>query len=189
MSLTDLKINESAPEAKSMTTEETPSRFESTDYGELANSTILNLFGDELSYNELKKYSENVDDTSHVKVERTKTKFENKQLITVIIDDKCVLDKSYSLNHSCNMFYYLNEIDECNDNKTTEISIEEAEKAARNICSSIWADEACKFADNMNLNSHHIDDISVEQLKQYDNEKDNSLYRDIRTLIEYFDKQ
>ena len=48
MSLTDLKINESVPEAKSMTTEETRSRLETTDYGEMANSTILNLFGDEL---------------------------------------------------------------------------------------------------------------------------------------------
>ena len=80
-----------------------------------------------------------------------------------------------------------------NENKQQKITFEIAKVAAESICDSIKADETEKFVDNVNfvfwLCKSEVDEFSVEDLKQYDDEEDDSLYRDIRLLIDYFDLQ
>lgn len=79
-----------------------------TDYGELLNETILKIFGSEMVYADLKFYAEYLHDTTHVKTE--KIKGNENQLFAVYFDNKMVFEKRYSLNHSCDMFYHLNEL-------------------------------------------------------------------------------
>jgi hypothetical protein len=86
-----------------------------TNYGNVSLTTLRTIFGDEMTYNELALL---VDDWYDLKVEintytfrdNTNT-FRGTQLVRVWFDDKVVMDKSYSTAHSCNMFYFLNEIE------------------------------------------------------------------------------
>jgi len=86
------------------------SSIEIIEYGEVLNSTLLTIFGDELSYNELKFYAKNKDETTYLKVEWNRNN--ETQLIKVWFDNKEVMDKKYSINHSCDMFYHLSELEE-----------------------------------------------------------------------------
>ena len=43
--------------------------IETIEYGEICNSTIVKMFGDEMTYNELKFYAKNDDSTTYLKVE------------------------------------------------------------------------------------------------------------------------
>jgi hypothetical protein len=81
-----------------------------TDYGQVLHSTILKIFGDEMSYNELKPYTKDENDTS--KLEIITVSIGENHLVHIIIDDVVMLDKNYSINHSCDMFIYIHEMEE-----------------------------------------------------------------------------
>ena len=99
---------------------------EITDYGELDGYTIAEIFGNEIIFNDLIKYYNR--EAVHVVVHRTESIEAKKQRVVVYFDDKIVIDEYYRLHHSCDMFYYLNnledemEIDMCdNCNKRKKI--------------------------------------------------------------------
>jgi hypothetical protein len=82
---------------------------EITDYGELDGYTIAEIFGNEMIYNDLKLYVNRMG--VHVKVYRNANKETKKQRVEVYFDGKLVLDEYYSQYHSCDMFYYLNQLE------------------------------------------------------------------------------
>jgi len=81
------------------------------DYGELVGENIRKIFGDEMSYNDLKSYAYLETQTWNVKVERIENKEKETQLIAVYFDDKKVFEKTYSMNYSCDMFYHLSQLE------------------------------------------------------------------------------
>ncbi len=83
--------------------------IETVTYGEVSNSSILTIFGNEMTYNELKFYAKDKDNTTHLKIEWNRNT--ETQLVRVWFDNTIVMDKKYSINHSCDMFYYLGELD------------------------------------------------------------------------------
>ena len=83
--------------------------IETIEYGEVINSTLLNIFGDEMTYNELKLYAKYKNDTTYLKVEFNRCN--ETLLVRVWFNTDIVLDKEYSINHSCDMFYLLNELE------------------------------------------------------------------------------
>lgn len=85
-------------------------RTEEKDYGELLHETILNILGDELTYNELKFYSNDKEDYSSLKTKTIIFKDEI-MLFMVYINNDLVLEKKYSIHHSCDMFYLLGELE------------------------------------------------------------------------------
>jgi len=89
----------------------TPWRYEETkDYGDVINSTILKIFGDELTYNQIKPFTDEDEYTKLV----VKTFINNEKgfmFVTVWLDDKIVLDRNYKVGSSSVMLYYLEELD------------------------------------------------------------------------------
>ncbi len=81
--------------------------IETVDFGEMLNSTIVTIFGSEMTYNDLKFYAENSNDFTYLKVEFNRN--EESQLVKVWFNTDVVMDKKYSIYHSCDMFYYLGE--------------------------------------------------------------------------------
>jgi len=90
------------------------------DYGDLQGATIVKIFGDEMTYNDLKSYAYSETQTWNLKVERIENKEKDSQLIAVYFDDNKVFEKTYFMHYSCDMFYYLSELkinyDECGMN-------------------------------------------------------------------------
>jgi hypothetical protein len=84
---------------------------ETISYGEVANETILKIFGSEMTYNELKFYAKNINETTHLQV-KTLTSDNDTQTVVVWFDSKEVMEKEYPLNHSCDMFYFLKQLDQ-----------------------------------------------------------------------------
>jgi hypothetical protein len=80
-----------------------------TDYGELMGETIVKIFGNEIIYNDLIAYAQS--DGTHVKVYNRKNNETKKIYIQVYFDGNLVLDQYYGQHHSCDMFYYLNELE------------------------------------------------------------------------------
>jgi len=76
-------------------------------YGKNPINKIITIFGDEVSYNELKKY-ENEKDVFLIVEYHTNQEI---QQVKVYFNNNCVLDKKYSVNHSCDMFFHLNELE------------------------------------------------------------------------------
>ena len=85
--------------------------IETIEYGMVSNSTLLKIFGDEMSYNELKFYAKDINDTTYLKVEWNRNKCFDSQLVRVWFNESEVMDKKYSLNHSCDMFVWLGELE------------------------------------------------------------------------------
>jgi len=82
------------------------------EYGEVFHSTLLKIFGNELTYNELKFYARDKDATTYLTVETlTSSNPKDKQLITVWFYSEKVLERKYSLYHSCEMFIFLSELE------------------------------------------------------------------------------
>ena len=81
------------------------------DYGELFGASIIEIFGDEMSYNDLKSCADSKYQTWNVKVERIENKEKETQLIAVYFDDKKVFEKTYFMNYSCDMFYHLSQLE------------------------------------------------------------------------------
>ena len=87
-----------------------------SDYGELFGSFIIEIFGDEMSYNDLKSCAYSKNQTWNVKVEQIENKEKETQLIAVYFDDKKVFEKTYIMNYSCDMFYHLSQLEiNCDD--------------------------------------------------------------------------
>jgi len=87
------------------------------DYGEFVGTTIIKIFGDEMSYNDLKSYTHSETQTWNVKMERIENKEKDTQLIAVFFDDKKVFEKTYFMNYSCDMFYHLSQLEiNCGEN-------------------------------------------------------------------------
>jgi len=83
------------------------------DYGDVIHSTILTILGDELTYNELKDYAENGNDYSNLKVKYETYNYDDyRQHVTVWIDEKIVLEKKTKAYISCDMNYYLQELED-----------------------------------------------------------------------------
>ena len=84
-------------------------QIKTIEYGEVLNSTILKVFGDEMTYNELKKYAKNENETTYLKV-YFNTGCDD-ILITIWFDNQIVMDKNVDINYRCDMFYYLAELE------------------------------------------------------------------------------
>jgi len=87
-------------------------KIDKYDYGEVLHSTILKIFGDELTYNELKFYTRDKNVTSYLEVEDEW--FSQKRDYywrKVYINRKVILEKKYYYCHSCDMNYYLSELE------------------------------------------------------------------------------
>lgn len=82
---------------------------EITDYGQLMGKTIVKIFGNEMIYNDLNLYVNSTG--THVEVCRRRCPETRKQYIEVYFDGKIVLNECYAQYHSCDMFYYLNELE------------------------------------------------------------------------------
>jgi hypothetical protein len=109
--------------------------IETIEYGDVMNSTLLKIFGDEMTYNELKFYAKNEDEATHLKVEFNRNT--ETQLVRVWFDDKVVMDKKYCIHHSCDMFIFLNEIDYCDEcGSTTEVKFHKGED--RDLCGKCY---------------------------------------------------
>tara|TARA_R100001198_G_scaffold45889_1_gene25504 strand:- start:257 stop:568 length:312 start_codon:yes stop_codon:yes gene_type:complete len=80
------------------------------DYGEVFNETILNILGDELTYNELKFYAKNKHDTSYLTTKYESFNHNKNYWFSVFIDQNLVLEKYFGSHHSCDMFIYLKEL-------------------------------------------------------------------------------
>jgi hypothetical protein len=82
-----------------------------TDYGDVLHSTILKIFGDELTYNELEPYTIDKDDYSHLEVKEERNNHVGFMFISVFVDKHKIMEKKYDVNWSCDMFYYLSELE------------------------------------------------------------------------------
>ena len=83
-----------------------------TNYGKVLHSTLLKIFGDELTYNELEFYTRDKDDYSHLVVKEEINNHSGFMFITVFVDNHNLMEKKYDINCSCDMFYYLSELEE-----------------------------------------------------------------------------
>lgn len=92
---------------------------EITDYGQLMGKTIVKIFGNEMIYNDLNLYARK--DTIHVEVCRRRCPETRKQYIEVYFDGRCVLNECYGQYHSCDMFYYLSELEYDMENEEKEV--------------------------------------------------------------------
>ena len=92
---------------------------ESISYGFVTNETILTIFGSEMTYNVLKLYAKNSCESTHLRVKTFTDTDNDAQIITVLFNDEEVFEQEYSINHSCDMFYHLEKLeqqcDHCND--------------------------------------------------------------------------
>ena len=84
-------------------------KTEVTEYGNVLNSHLVTMFGDEMTYNELKLYGENHTKSTVLKVEKTKN--DESHFIRVWFDNQIVLEK----NACCECSPMLNELNEYAD--------------------------------------------------------------------------
>jgi hypothetical protein len=87
--------------------------IEKIDYGILSIETIIIIFGDEMTYNELNKIK-NKYETIDLLIEYNRNS--KTQLVRVYFNNNEVMDKKYDINHSCDMFYHLSELESRIDN-------------------------------------------------------------------------
>ena len=87
--------------------------IEKIDYGTLSIDNIIIIFGDEMTYNELNKIK-NEYDSIDLLIEYNKNS--KTQLVRVYFNNNEVMDKKYDINHSCDMFYHLSELESIIDN-------------------------------------------------------------------------
>ena len=83
--------------------------FTTDDYGEVLNSTIVKIFGNELVFNKLERYANNRDDTTYLEVKTRKFTRDDceYQQIRVYFDKELMLDERFIMSYSCDMFYHL----------------------------------------------------------------------------------
>ena len=66
-------------------------------YGNIQYSTICKIFGDELTYNELKPYADDPEEYGLLTVETLKIKGNNKMLVTAWVDIDKIMEKKFDL--------------------------------------------------------------------------------------------
>ena len=81
-------------------------------YGNIQYSTICKIFGDELTYNELKPYADDPEEYGFLTVETLKIKGNNKMLVTAWVDIDKIMEKKFDLYRHYDMFYYFDEMDD-----------------------------------------------------------------------------
>jgi hypothetical protein len=82
-----------------------PDEFE----GQVSNSRLLEIFGDDIVYNKLKKLAEQPDLSSHLRVVWS-LKMRSHLWMYVFIDEEPFYEGCYDRNYSCDMFYMLDEL-------------------------------------------------------------------------------
>ena len=80
------------------------------DYGEVYHETILNILGDELTYNELKFYAKSKCDTSYLTTKYESYNHNKSYWFSVFINNELVLEKHFGSHYSCDMFIFLEEL-------------------------------------------------------------------------------
>ena len=98
-----------------------------TDYGDVLHSTILKIFGDELTYNELEPYTIDKDDYSHLEVKEERNNHVGFMFISVFVDKHKIMEKKYDVNWSCDMFNYLSELENEKEEEEEEEEDEDEE--------------------------------------------------------------
>lgn len=83
---------------------------ETIEYGNVLNSHLVTIFGDEMTYNELQIYAQNHTNTTFLKVEKTIS--DESHSIRVWFDSQIVLQKVYACYHCITMLNELNEYDD-----------------------------------------------------------------------------
>ena len=71
-----------------------------TDYDEVLHSTILKVFGDELTYNELEPYTRDKNATSYLEMKREINKHRGFMFISAFVDKHKIMEKEYNMNLS-----------------------------------------------------------------------------------------
>ena len=100
---TNMKITQEISEASG-------SVYEVQNYGEVRNDNILIIFGDEMSYNDLRDKSKNEDDYTELVMKYVNTP-DNNRCTMVYFDDVMVLEIIRSRDYSSMMSYHLRELD------------------------------------------------------------------------------
>ena len=100
---TNMKITQEISEASG-------SVYEVQNYGEVRNDNILIIFGDEMSYNDLRDKSKNEDDYTELVMKYVNTT-DNNRCTMVYFDDVMVLEIIRSRDYSSIMSYHLRELD------------------------------------------------------------------------------
>lgn len=143
--------------------------IEICEYGDIRNETICKIFGDELTFNELKPIYEYEMDYTTLKTETIRNKTEpddeNKFFVfSVYFDGKLMLDKKYSIHHSCDMFYLLGELEaelgECEEEEEEDEEEEDEEEEEDDVW-SLTSNQRCWG----NLIDEEFPDITAEQKK------------------------
>jgi len=78
-------------------------------YGDVINSTILKIFGDELSWFQLRDQQD--DEGGYTKLVVEMNIIDGYNLIRAWFDDNLVLDTKYKTGQQCDMYYWLEELD------------------------------------------------------------------------------
>jgi hypothetical protein len=84
--------------------------YEVQNYGEVRNENILTIFGDEMSFNDLRDKSINEYDYTSLVIKLYDLEDKNRRTI-VYFDDVMVLEIIRSINYSSIMSYHLRELD------------------------------------------------------------------------------
>ena len=84
--------------------------YEVQNYGEVRNDKILIIFGDEMSFNDLRDKSKNEDDYTELVMKYVNTP-DNNRCTMVYFDDVMVLEIIRSRDYSSMMSYHLRELD------------------------------------------------------------------------------
>ena len=126
MNLLFISIQHKSPVLRIMTDTTPQQSTTNTDYGDVLHSTILKIFGDVLTYNELKNYTKDKDDTSHLEVREFRNNHAGFVFMIVFIDKKKIMEKKYDYAEVKNMdmTYFLEEL----KNETYDLAWEEEEE-------------------------------------------------------------
>ena len=171
--------------------------IETIEYGEIMNYTLLKIFGDEMTYNELKFYAKNQGETTYLKIDYNRNT--ETQLVRVWFNNKEVMDKKYCINHSCDMFYLLSEIEseleeeeEEEDKEEEEAKIEKINKKIEDINPEWFPKETPQLAqEKWIFNSGNIDKDFYEnyiknELSKSAQKKMNIEFVDDESYIPYY---
>jgi hypothetical protein len=113
-----------------------------TEYGELVGYVITDIFGDEMSYNDLKPYAETR--MTDVKVEVIRNAGRD-TLVAIYFDDKKVFEKTYPQYCSTMMFYHLDQLEiemgRDEENEDDEIDMCDNCKKIKKICGRMMSEE------------------------------------------------
>jgi hypothetical protein len=113
-----------------------------TDYGDVLHSTILKIFGDELTYNELEPYTRDKDDYSHLEVKIERNNHEGFMFVNVFIDKHKIMEEKYDVKWSKDMFYYLNEL-ELEEDDSEEEEEDDSEDDEEKMMCVVCGNEIC----------------------------------------------